>query len=53
LSRITGSSAAGANVDTNAAKKAIQLNWKARWWGRWKLQIRSRVDLCSARAGRG
>lgn len=26
--------------------------WKAMWWGRWKLQRRKRSDLCSAGGGR-
>jgi len=51
LSRITGRSAAGAKVETKAAKKASHEQWKAMWWGRWKDQRRSRWDLCSVRVG--
>jgi hypothetical protein len=47
LSRMTGSRAAGAKVDTKAAKKASQLRWKAGKWGFEKYQGFITRDLCS------
>jgi hypothetical protein len=53
LSLITGSSAAGAKVDTNAAKNASQLRWKAGKWGFEKYQGRITRDLCSVEGKQG
>lgn len=44
---MTGSRAAGANVDTKAAKKASQLRWKAGKWGFAKYHGFITRDLCS------
>lgn len=50
-SRITGSRAAGANVEMNAAVKASQLSWKAMCWGPRHDQGLSTLLLCSLSTG--